>query len=405
MGLLTLTQCKQMAIEHNAKLQNAQIGIQQARQQEQEALAKFFPSLSLAGLHFRAVDGLIKTEMNGMPIEELDKGTMAMLSATQPLYAGGQIINGNRLAKLQTEIRQLQLSQTRQEILQQTENYYYQLFVLQKKTRTLDAAEQQLSSIHHDAELAWRAGMANKSDMLSVELEQNRLAARRMELWQGIALCRLVLAQYIGLYGSSDIEIDTTLIADIKAPETYLINHEEALDNRPEAGLLDSQVETARLQKRLAQGALLPTVSIGASAYTNDLTDKWRQNLMVMVTVSVPISAWWDGSHNVKRQQMAHRQAEISRRDNRELMVIGMQSAYNDLDVAYRRIALAQKSIETTEEKLRLSQDYYRSGTTTMSDLLDARTQWQTAQDDLIQQQANYLMKRTEYLRQTGRME
>ena len=80
-----------------------------------------------------------------------------------------------------------------------------------------------------------------------------------------------------------------------------------------------------------------------------------------------------------------------------------MQSAYNDLDNAYRQILVARKSIEQSTENLRLNEDYYKAGTATMSDLLDAQTSNQQSLDKYTETVCNYLDCKTAYFIATGR--
>lgn len=105
----------------------------------------------------------------------------------------------------------------------------------------------------------------------------------------------------------------------------------------------------------------------------DDLMDKAHPFAIGFVTVSVPISDWWGGSHAIKKQKLEVKNAENRLADNSELLVIAMQKAWTDLQDSYKQILIATKSIEQSTENLRLNEDYYRAGTTTMSDLLDAQ--------------------------------
>ena len=80
-----------------------------------------------------------------------------------------------------------------------------------------------------------------------------------------------------------------------------------------------------------------------------------------------------------------------------------MQQAWNDLQNAYEQIIIAHKSIEQSSENLRLNEQYYRAGTTTMSDLLDAQTLFQQSRDKYVDAYAAYRIKIVEYLQATGR--
>lgn len=131
--------------------------------------------------------------------------------------------------------------------------------------------------------------------------------------------------------------------------------------------------------------------------------DKSQNRLVGMVTVSVPISSWWGGSHDMKRRKLQVESAENEKRDKSELLVVKMRKAWNDLTDAYRQVAIAQESIMQSEENLRLNTDYYQTGTATMSDLLDAQSLFQQSRDKYVESFTDYEVKKREYLQATGR--
>ena len=428
--IYTLQECRQLAIQNNIKMRDAQLSIAQSQETEKNAYSKYLPSVSANAAYFHANDDLIKKNISlsaeeqqelGSVISQMGldptvlaslpssydfnmmkHGTIAQVMAMEPIYAGGQITAGNKLAKLQTEVRKLQLMQSRDEVVSSTETYYNQLLTLYEKMKTVDVADRQLSRIHQDAENAYKGGISTKNDMLTVELKQNELATNRLKLDNGIKLCKMVLAQYIGL-GGTDIQIDTTLASNLPEPSTYLVDHVSALNNRTEAKLLDKNVEANALQTKMKKGALLPTLAVGAVGVYQDLAGDGKTNVIGMATVSIPISELWSGNHNVRHQKIAEQMARQDREDNRQLLLIQMQSAYNDLDNAYKQILLARKSIEKSTENLRLNEDYYHAGTSTMSDLLDAQTQNQQSRNQYSEAVCQYLNSRTAYLIAIGR--
>lgn len=428
--IYTLGECRQMALQNNIKMRDAQMGIDQAKETEKNARAKYLPTVSAGAVYFHSNEDLIRkdvsltgdqqtqlastltqlgldpTVLSSMPssysLGMLKHGTVAQVMAMEPLYAGGQITTGNKLAKLQTEVKTLQKQQSADEVVNTTETYYNQLLTLYVKMQTIDAADRQLSRIHQDAENAYKAGVSNKKDMLSVEVKQNEMAVNRLKLDNGIKLCKMVLAQYVGLNGT-DIQIDTTMTDNLPMPGTYLTNHEQALDGRTEAKLLDKNVEANHLQVKMKRGAMLPTVAVGAAGVYQDLTGDGHTNIVGLASVTVPISELWSSNHTVKHQKIAEQMAREEREDNRQLLLIQMQSAYNDLDNAYKQIVLARKSIEKSGENLRLNEDYYHAGTATMSDYLDAQTQDRQSRDSYAEAVSTYLNSRTAYLIATGR--
>lgn len=83
--------------------------------------------------------------------------------------------------------------------------------------------------------------------------------------------------------------------------------------------------------------------------------------------------------------------------------MIRMQKAWDDVTDAYKQLAIARKSIEQSEENLRLNNQYYKAGTTKMSDLLNAQTMYQQNCDKFVDAYSAYRLKIVEYLKATGR--
>ncbi len=425
----TLKDCRALAIANNVALKKAKLDIQSAEYQRDEAKAKYLPTVSAGATYFQATDYLIKDKvslssdqmtsigetmsqmgldpsaLSSLPtsytLEAVKNGTLVNLMAMEPIYAGGQITNGNKLAQLQIEVRQLMQEQTEDDITATTEKYYNQILSLYEKNNTIDTADKQLKDIMKDADVAYKAGVSNKNDVLKVQLKQNENDANRLKVKNAIALSKMVLAQYIGLSGQ-EIDIDKSLTENIPEPSTYLTDHITALNNRAESKLLDKNVKANELQTKMAKGEMLPTVAIGVAGIYQDLTSVSKVKGIGLATVSIPISDWWSNK-KLKRSQVAEQQARLDYRDNREKLLIQMQSAYNDFDNSYELVKIARKSIEQSKENLRLNEDYYKAGTCSMTDLLDAQTQEQQAQDKMTEALTDYLNCRTAYLIATNR--
>lgn len=425
----SLDQCKALAKENNMKLKRARLEITDAKEQQKEARTKYLPTVTANGTYFHSADYLMQEEISLSPADQqklgaivkgiglnpailaalptsytfqaIKHGTLASIIAMQPIFAGGRIINANKLATVQTQVKELMLEQNADEVAQTTEVYYNQLLALYEQEKTLDAADKQLENILKDANNAYEAGVSNKNDVLSVKLKQNEMAVNRLKLNNGISLCKMVLAQYIGKQGE-EIDIDRTLTTELPDPRQLSVNHASALEQRTEMRLLDKKVEANRLLTRVKRGEMMPTLAIGVAGMYHDLTNKGRTNVVGLATLSVPISNWW-GNRGLKRQKIAEQIAVEEKEDSRQLLLIQMQNAYDNLETAYKQIQLAKLSMEQAAENLRLNQDFYEAGTGTMSNLLDAQTQDQKARNQHREAVVAYLNARTAYLKATGR--
>ena len=124
---------------------------------------------------------------------------------------------------------------------------------------------------------------------------------------------------------------------------------------------------------------------------------------MVFATVSVPVSDWWGGSHAIKRKKIEHQKTVEQLEDNAQLLIIRMQNAWNGVVESYQQLLLSKRSIEQASENLRLNRNYYRAGTSKMSDLLEAQLLYQQSLDKHTEAFADYHNKVLAYKQATGR--
>lgn len=400
----TLDQCKKMALENNVSIRNARNNVQGAEQTKKEAFTNYFPSVKANWSWYNANQELIgMTVAPEMQLSLLKDGMIAGVTAVQPVFAGGQIINGNRLANISVEVSRLQLEQSEREVCLTTEQYFWQIVTLQEKLKTITAIDALLEWLRKDVAVAVEAGITNRNDLLQVGLRKNEVTSTIMNLENTLSLCKSVLAQYISASDSIMIAWNIDLDQMPPFPSDLFQEPASSLLLTPEHHLLEKNLEANRLQYKLAVGKNLPNVGVGVGYLYHDLMGMSRSSGMVFASVSIPISGWWGGSHSIKRQQIQVRNAENELRDKSELLVIRMQQTWNDLQNAYEQLGIAGNSIEQAQENLRLNYDYYKAGTSSMSDLLNAQSLYQQSRDKYVEAYCIYQIKQLEYLQATGR--
>ena len=436
--LLTLEQCKELALRNNMQVKNAELTIEAAKEQKKEAFTKYFPSISLSGGGFQANKPMMSVDMdltsvmsavtpvimwameqgapidpnalaalgNGpMKIEALKNGVIGGVMLTQPIFAGGQIVNGNKLAQAGVEVRQLQKKITDSEILLTTERYFWQLVSMKEKMKTIENSEKMLDHILSDVKVAVEAGLTTRNDLLRVELERNKLESNRSKAENGLQILKMAFAQHIGL-PAGDFDIQQPEFNDVRLPIASG-NDTTLLQNRLEYQLLQKNVDIAKTQVNMEIGKNMPTVAIGAGYdYMNfDLHKNpgiKNDFGMLFATVSVPITDWWGGSHAIKRKKLEYRAAENTRQDNADLLLLQMRQVRDELNQAYQQILIAKKSIEVAEDNLKVNEDTYNAGVSILSDLLDAQNLLQQARDQYTEAVTQYYLKQAEWEKVRG---
>lgn len=399
---LTLEVCKQMALENNYELKNRYLEQQASSQSRREAFTNFFPKISAIGGYMGANKGLVEMQglnpATGEPMLNsfLKNGKFAALTFIQPVFAGGQIINGNKLARIGEEVSVLQATLTEEQVEKKTEHYFWQVVQLEEKLKTIGAMEELLKTIRKDVEVAIQAGVTTRNDLLRVELQEYELESNRLKLENGIKTSKLLLLQLIGLK-EKEVILKYEAVQNPESPLDLYVNASDAVLSRPETAMLDYNIKANKLQKKLEVGKRLPTVGVGASYFYHDLLDSDYNAGVVMANVSIPISDWWGGSHAIKRQSLKLKQAENERQNNIELLTVQIEQSWNELQESYKQVLLAQKSIASSEENMRMNHETYRAGTITLSDLLEAQSLLQQSKDQYVEAYTNYKMKETEY--------
>ena len=219
---LSVQDCIDMALENNIELKNSQLEIDKARATKKEAQTLYFPTVSAQALAFDAINPILSFGIDDIDNAQLrqilytlyaeyganlglqkeysfiQNGVLLNAMATEPIYAGGRIRNGNKLAKLGIEAAEYQSLIKEDEVRLQTEKLYWQIIALEEKNATLDYLDHLLDTLDKDLSGAIEAGLAMPTDQYKLRVKQNESQLNRKKLNDGITLLKMALAQYIG---------------------------------------------------------------------------------------------------------------------------------------------------------------------------------------------------------------
>ncbi len=412
---LSLDSCLRLAVVNNVDIKNANLAIKEAEQTKKAVVAKYFPSVSASAQAFHSnkpyieygiedikntgVRDVLRTIYNdigpALGIEDhfnfLEKGLVTGVVAMQPIYAGGRIVTGNKLANLGIEASTYQKQIAERDLLLNTEELYWQTKMLEEKLKTVNAVLVLLSNLEKDVRVALQAGLITPNDGLKVKLKINEMNANAIKIENGIRLSKRALCQQIGIQYSDDVCLTDT-ISEITSPWEYRVENSVAVQNRSESKLLELNVKASRLQKRMILGESLPQIGFGGVYTYNNLLEKDRTNLTGFAAIQVPISSWWENAHNIKKQNYKIEEAENMQSDLTAKLELQTQKIWDELDAAYRSYLLAQQAVEDASSNLRLSSQYYKAGLIPLSDLLEAQTLYRNALDTRIEQSITYLI-------------
>lgn len=307
-------------------------------------------------------------------------------------------VNVMNLTKVGVAAAGLQRQLSEREVRLTTDQYYWNVVTLQEKLRMLQQTQQMLRSLEKDVQTSVSAGVALRNDLLQVQLKENQTEAAMLEVANGIKESQLILAQYIGLpdsvFAVSGLETaDSAFVLPVALRKEPSV----AAANMTESRLLEQNVESTVLNRKLEVGKRLPAVAVGVGYDYTRMVHKDNFFGMVFATVAIPISSWWGGSHAIRRRKMEEQEVREQLADKQQLLSIKVEKGWDDVTVVYQKTLIARRNIGQSQENLRLNEQFYHAGTGKMTDLLDAQRQYQQSRDGWVEAVAAYRLRLAEY--------
>lgn len=403
---LSLRESVTMALERSIAIHSARIGIAVSEAKREEAKTAFFPTLNTTYTAMR---------LNDEPTSKrsgIQAGTQENYSwevtASQPLYAGGTIVNSYEISRIGVDVARKEEETTVQDVVLDATAAYFGIL---KAERILAVAQQSVEQLqaHRDiAESFFEVGIIPKNDLLYTEVE---LAIGNQDLVRAENGVQLAKAQFNMLLRrgvNAPIEVE-----DILCYQPFEMSLTDCLDeafkNRPEIRVYEMQIDQARLSVDVTRGAFYPTVSLvgqygkygdepGVSGSDYEHQERWH----VMAMIDWDFWQWGKKRYAVD----AARGQEIQARDALEYLkdrvALEVKSNYLTVRETEKRIGVAEKAIEQAEENYRINQERYKEQVATSADVIDAQTLLTRTKSDYYNALSDYNIAIAELERSIG---
>jgi outer membrane protein TolC len=283
------------------------------------------------------------------------------------------------------EIAQRKLQRADQELVLRVVNAYAGLLLAVKQQRVAEDALKTSQSILDRSRAHVEAGMTVESDLLSAQVNH---ASRQEELIlarNAAALARAQLNTEMGISPDTQFEPAELLVEKV-FPSASLDEFERrALGQRPDLRGLTTQQAVQADGVRAAKASFGPRLNAIADWQLDNprFTGGGGNNWMAAVELQVDL---FDGG--AKRARLARERALKSRIDAlHEAAVSGIRlevrKAYLDFDAARQQVEVTRAAEGQARESLRIGQNRYEAGLSTITDLL-------RMQEAALRAQTNY---------------
>lgn len=327
--VLTLDECRQMAVENNNSLKTAQQKIKVAGYDRNIALANYFPKITATGTYMytsrdwklidddkateiqnagttlqndvtnkmmqimsdkdvmtkymtdaafkKLIDGLqttdIATPINAIGQHITDALTLdmhnlcgAVVSVQQPVFMGGKIVASNQMAKYAEELAQSQYDAEHAQVLADIEQAYWQIVSIAAKKNLAENYADLLRQMGKDVDALVAEGFATPSDALTIKVKMNEAEMLYTKATNGLALAKMLLCKECGLPLDSEITLADETLDAIPVPQmSPVISDEEVYAARPEIRSLDLAKKIYDKKVAVVRADGLPTVAVMAN--------------------------------------------------------------------------------------------------------------------------------------------
>ncbi|MDR3748069.1 MAG: TolC family protein [Acidobacteriota bacterium] len=398
---LTLPQAVSMALEknplHKAALAGTHISLAEIRESRSPLMPKimftesavrgndpvFVFGTRLRQQSFTAADFALNKLNTPTPIGNFS----SRFSGQWSLFDGLQSWYGVSRSKYMQQASEQQLDRTDQELVYQAVQGYKGVLLAQKQVAVSEDTLKTAQAIEAQSRARVESGMAVDSDLLSAQVAT---ASRKQELIQAqnsLALARSQLALAIGMPSATLYEPQESFAEQGFPVPTVADLEEQALTKRPDLKRVESERSAQAKSISMTKGAFAPRLNVFGSWETDSPSPGWNGGNNWIAGAEVQFDLF-DGDS--KRAHLAVERAKQERatamRDAfRDQIRLQVRKAYYDYDAARQQVEVARGAIQQAEESLRINQNRYDGGLTTVSDLLRVEEAAHRAQTDYWQ--------------------
>ena len=419
--MLTLEECRNLAIQNNKELQISGEKIKMAENEKKAAFTKYFPQLSANGaymwnqkdinlLDMGALSSSLSSSLGGLAqlpmIQHLMSGVNDMqhldvqniwvgnVSLVQPVFMGGKIVNYNQITKFAKQLAESMNNLQLQDLIYKTDETYWQVISLVNKKKLADAYVDLLRKMDSDVTAMIYEGVATEADGLSVKVKLNEAEMAQTKVENGLALTRMLLAQICGLSLEEDLSLADEKLDNFPVETTQAsADLNEAFMNRNELRSLDLATKIYKRKERIALAEMLPNVALAANYFVtnpnvfNGFKNDFAGMFNVGVMVKVPLSGWWEGTYRRNSAKAETRIKTLEWQDAREKIELQVNQSVYKVNEAGKKLIASSRNMENAEENLRRANFGFEEGVIPALNLMEAQTAWVSARSSLIDAQ------------------
>jgi outer membrane protein len=398
-SLLTLQEAVQIALEKNPVRKAALADTKAALADVREARSVLMPHLTFSETGMRGNDPVYvfgsklrqqRFSSADFALNQLNTPTpfgnfTTRFGGTWNLFDSFASWRGMNRAKQMQRAASHDLDRADQEIEFRVIRAYYGALLAAKQLEVALQAWKTAQSIMEQSQARFDSGLAVESDLLTAKV---RLAGREQELIQArntVELSRAELNTAMGVPAESTFELSGALTERALPSPALAELEKEALAKRPDLQSISAQQSAQQQSVALAKSSFGPRVNAFAGWELDNPTlfaGGGGNNWLGGVEVQFDLFQGGAKRAELSRQRALEEKISALKQSASDGVRLEVRRAYYQTDASRQQIEVARAAIAQAKESLRINQDRYDSGLTTITDLLGAEEAARRSQSD-----------------------
>ncbi|ADE53185.1 TolC family protein [Coraliomargarita akajimensis] len=335
------------------------------------------------------------------------------LQVRQAIYGGGALSAGLRSQKALEKAALYELQAVVEMTIQEVKTRYYDVLLqrdrIEVEEQNIELLEEQLEN----TQSRFDAGSVSNFDVLQSQVSLANAKPALIRARNNFRVAVAELKRSIGYVKTSDHVTKTPTFMgelDVMIRDYDLLSSiTQALQQRPELAQQELIIESSKEGIDVARAGYRPTLDlVGSYSYRRsyETIDDRFDNPEGGWYVGLE-STWniWDGRATRGRVVQARsqvRQAELSLTESKLAVELEVRRAVSELQGSAELVEAARQVTEQAEEALRLANERYGVGSSTLLDTLQARVSLTEARNNQLQANYSYLVSQVNMERALG---
>ncbi len=313
--------------------------------------------------------------------------TAFRVSLQQPLFTGFRISNSIEGAERGAEAAGLDNTNDKADMVLAITSSYWSLYQMREVERFAGENVTRLERYLADARKLMEAGLLTRNDVLKIEVQLSNARLGRIDAENDARLAAMNLNTLL----SRPVDMPVELLSQPSAetlqtrPATDSLTR-SALGSRADLQAWRTRVEASRAGVRAAQAGWWPQLALSGSymyARPNSrifpVKDEFKGTWDVGVALTMDLWNWGLTARQTEAAEAALRQQEYLAAQMEDVVALDVNRASLQVDRAGQRADVAAIILGQAEEQSRTTEQRFKTGLATATDLLDAEVSLQQA--------------------------